>query len=169
MAARERLDEPSDVSRPVGRGGMGPGRQRGQLQPGRPPLGPRLERGHERWLQPQTHDLVEKRLRFAGGEPEVRDPHLHQLAPRTQTRQRQRRISPSAHRQRDLRRQVVQQEGHRIVDSGPVDHVVVIERHHHCFSEDVEIVDQADQHGLGWRRSAGRDGRAKRPAGRSST
>ena len=155
MASREGLDEPSDVSRPVGRAGMGPGRQRGQLQPGRPPLGARLERGHERWLQLQPHHLVEERLRFVGGEPEVRGPHLHELATRTQTGQRQRRIGPSGHRQRDLRRQVVQQEGHRLMDGGRVDDVVVVERHHRGTGEDVEIVDQADQDGLGWRGSAG--------------
>ena len=50
MASGERLDEPGDVA-PVGGAGTGPGRQRGQLQPGRPPLGARLERGHERGLQ----------------------------------------------------------------------------------------------------------------------
>ncbi len=31
----------------------------------------------------------------------------------------------------------------------PVNHVVVIERHHHRTGKDVEIVDQADQDGLG--------------------
>ena len=60
VAAGERLDEPRDVP-PVGGAGMGPGRQRGQLQPGRPPLGARLERGHERGLQLQPHHLVEER------------------------------------------------------------------------------------------------------------
>ena len=52
MASRERLDKPSDVSRLAG---MGPGRQPGQLQPGRPSLGARLKRGHERGLQLQPH------------------------------------------------------------------------------------------------------------------
>ena len=66
MASREGLDEPSDVSRPVGGAGMGPGRQRGQLQPSRPPLGARLERGHECGLQLQPHHLVEEQLRFVG-------------------------------------------------------------------------------------------------------
>ena len=51
MAAGEGLDELGDVSRPAGGAGMGPGRQRGQLQPGRPPLGARLERGDECRLQ----------------------------------------------------------------------------------------------------------------------
>ena len=155
MASGEGLDEPGDVSGPVGGAGMGPGRQRGQLQPGRPPLGARLERGHERGLQPQPHHLVEEHLRLVGGEPEVRGPHLHELATRTQTGQRQRRVGPRGHRQRDLRRQVVQEEGHRLVDGGPVDDVVVVERHHRRTGEDVEIVDQADQDGLGRRGGAG--------------
>ena len=134
---------------------MGPGRQRGQLQPGRPALGARLERGHERGIELQLHHLVEERLRFVGGEPEVGGPHLHELATRTQTRQRERRVRPSGHRQRDLRRQVVQEEGHRLVDGGRVDDVVVVERHHRGTGEHVEIVDQADQDGVGWRGGAG--------------
>ena len=155
MASGERLDKPGDVSRPLGGARMGPGRQRRQLQPGRPPLGARLERGHECGLQLQPHHLVEEHLRFIGGEPEVRRPHLDELATRTQTRQRERRVGPSAHRQRDLRRQVLQEEGHRLMHGGPVDHVVVVERHHHGTGKDVEIVDQADQDGLGWRGAAG--------------
>ena len=50
MASGEGLDEPGDVAGRRG-AGMGPGRQRGQLQPGRPPLGARLERGHECGLE----------------------------------------------------------------------------------------------------------------------
>ena len=69
MASGESLDEPGDVSGAVGRAGMGPGRQRGQLQPGRPPLGARLERGHEGGIEVQLHHLVEEHLRFVGGEP----------------------------------------------------------------------------------------------------
>jgi hypothetical protein len=107
MAPRESLDEPSNVPRPAGTTTMGPGRQRRQLQPRRPPLGMRLERGHEPGLQLQPHDLVEEHLRLVGGEPEVRGPHLHELATRTQTGQRERRVGPSGHRQCDLRRQVV--------------------------------------------------------------
>ena len=142
VAAREGLDEPGDV------GGTGSRRQRRQLQPGRPPLGARLERGHECRIEPQLHHVVEKLLRFVGGEPEVGGPHLHELATRPQTGQRQRRVRPGRHRQRDLRRQVVQQEGHRLVDGGRVDQVVVVERHHRGPDEHVEIVDQADQDGV---------------------
>ncbi len=85
MASRERLDELRDVAGPVGGAGMGAGRQRSQLQSGRPPLGARLERGHKRGLQPQPHHLVEEHLRFVGGEPEVRGAHLHELATGPQT------------------------------------------------------------------------------------
>jgi len=155
MGSREGLDEPSDVSGPVGGAGVAPGRQRGQLQPSRPPLGARLERGHECRLQLQPHHRVEEHLRFVAGEPEVRGPHLHELAPRTKTGQRERWVSPSAHRQRDLRRQAVQEERHRLVNGGVVNHVVVIERHHRGTREDVEIVDQADQDGVCRRGSGG--------------
>ena len=105
MASREGVNEPGDVSGPVG---MRPGRQRGQLQPGRPPLGARLERRHKCGIEVQLHHLVEEHRRFVGGEPEVGRPHLHELATRPQTRQRERRVRPSGHRQRDVRRQVVQ-------------------------------------------------------------
>ena len=76
MASGEGIDEPGDVFGPVAGARMGPGRQAGQLQPGRPPLGARLERGHECGLQPEPHHLVEEHLRLVGGEPEVRGPHL---------------------------------------------------------------------------------------------
>ena len=65
VASGEGLNELSDVSRSVGGAGMGPRRQRGQLQPSRPPLGARLERGHERGLQLQPHHLIEEHLSFA--------------------------------------------------------------------------------------------------------
>lgn len=148
MASGERLDEPGDVLRAVGRSGTGPSRQRGQLQPGRPALGARFERGHERGVELQLHHVVEERLRFAGGEPQVGGAHLHELATRAQARQRQRRVGPRRHRERDVRRQVVEEEGHRLVDRGGVDDVVVVERHDGRTGDDVEIVDQADQHGV---------------------
>jgi hypothetical protein len=97
----------------------------------------------------QPHHLVEEHLRFVGGEPEVHGPYLHELATRTETGQRERRVRPSGHCKRDLRRQIVQEEGHRLVHGGPVDDVVVVERNHRGTGEDVEIVDQTDQNGLG--------------------
>jgi hypothetical protein len=145
MASGEGLDEPGDVSR----AGVGPSRQRGQLQPGRPPFGARRERGYEWGIELDLHHLVEERLRFVGGEPQVGRPHLHELATRTQARQRERRVRASGHRDCDLRRQVVQQEGHRLVDGGAVDDVVVVERHHRGTGEHVEIIDQADQDAVG--------------------
>ena len=151
MASREGLDEPGDVSS----AGMRPGRQSGQLQPGRPAFGAQLERGHEDGIELELHHLVEEHVRFVGGEPEVGGPHLHQFATRTQARQRERRVRPSRHRQRDVGRQVVQQEGHRLVYGGPVDHVVVVECQHRRTGEHVEIVDQTDQGGVGRRAGAG--------------
>lgn len=40
------------------------------------------------------------------------------------------------------------------MNGSDVDDVVVVERHHHGASEDVEIVDQADQDVVGWRVAA---------------
>ena len=155
MASGEGLHELGDISGPAGGAGMGPGRQRGQLQPGRPPSVRASSAATSRGLQPQPHHLVEELLRFVGGEPEIRGPHLHELATRTQPRQRERRVGPSRHRQRDLRRQVVQQEGHRLMDGGSLDHVEVVERHHRGTGEDVEIIDQADQDGIRRRGASG--------------
>jgi len=95
VAPGERLDKPRDVTRPVAGAGMHPGRQRGQLQSRRPPLGARLERGHQRRVQPQPHHLVEEHRRFVGGELEVRGPYLDELATRTQAGKRERRVGPS--------------------------------------------------------------------------
>jgi hypothetical protein len=120
-------------------------RQRGQLQPGHPSLGACLERGHRRGVQLQSHHVVEEALRLVGREPEVRGPHLYQLATGAKPGQRERRVGPSGHGQRDLGRQVVHEEGHCLVDGSRVDDVVVVQRHHHRTGEDVEIVDEADQ------------------------
>ena len=152
MAPGEGLHEPGHVAV---RAGVGPGRQRGQLQSGRPPLGARLERGHERGIELQLHHLVEKQSASSAVNLRSRGPHLHELATCTQTRQRKRRVGPRGHRQRDLRRQVVQEEGHRLVDGGRVDDVIVVERHHRGSGEHVEVVDQADQDGVVWHRGAG--------------
>ncbi len=99
------------------------------------------ERGRERRLKLQPHHLVEEHLRLVGGEPQVRRPHLHELAACTQAGQREGRDGPGSHRERDLRGQVVQDEGRRLVYGGPVDDVVVVERHHRRTGEDFEIVD----------------------------
>ena len=40
------------------------------------------------------------------------------------------------------------------MDSGRINDLVVIQRHHRGTGEDVKIVDQADQDGRGWRDAA---------------
>ena len=123
-------------------------RQRRQLQPGRPPLGARLQCRHDRGLQRQPHHLAEERRRLVDGEAEVHRPDLHQLTAGAPAGERERRIGPGGHGQGHLRGQVLHQERHRVVHLGRVDDVVVVEGQDRGAGEDVEIVDQAAQHGL---------------------
>ena len=74
---------------------------------------------------------------------------------RAETGKRQGRIGSGGDHERYLRRQIVQEEPHCLVDGDLIDDVVVVERDHHRTGEDVEIVDQADQDGLGWRGTGG--------------
>ena len=82
MAAGERLHEAADVAG----AGTAARRERRQLQPGDPPFGTGLERGHVRRLQVQAHDLVEERVRLGRCEPQVGGAHLEQLAAGPQPR-----------------------------------------------------------------------------------
>ena len=147
VAAGERVDE---AGHPAGVPGAGAaaGRESGQLQPGGPSLGAVLEGGDVRRIEVEAHDVVEERVRLVGGEAQVRGAQLEELAAGAQPGQGQRRVGARGDGEGDLRRQVVEQERHRLVDVRRVDDVVVVERQHGRPGELVEIVDQADQHGL---------------------
>ena len=143
----EPVDEPGGVLPPL----QGQGRE---LQGGDPSLGPPLEGADLAGGELEPHP-VEVRRGLLLGEPQVGGTHLGQLAAGAQPRQRQRRVRPRRDDEAELGRQVVDQEGHRLVDRRRVDDVVVVEDEHDVLVGGGEVVEEAGQHG-GDRGAAGR-------------
>ena len=102
-------------------------RQRGQLQRRDPALGALGQRRDVRRGQREAHRPVEVVRRLLRGEAQVGGADLDQLAARAEPGQRQRRVGAGGDHQVQLRRQVVQQERHPVVDLRRVDDVVVVQ------------------------------------------
>ena len=99
--------------------------------------------------QPQVHRLVEVIRRFVGGESQLVGPHLDQLTASPQLGQRQRRIDPGDDDQMQLRRLVLEDEGHSLVHLGRLDDVVVVERQHEIVGQRLDLVEQRREGGIG--------------------
>ncbi len=95
---------------------------------------------------------------------------LEQLAARPQARQRQRRVGATRDHEVDLRRQVLDQERHRLVDLRRFDDVVVVEHQHQVVVDDVQVVEQGRDDGLHLRLAtpAGAPARRRPPRARPS-
>ena len=96
----------------------------------------------------EAHHLVEVRRSLVRREPQVSGPDLDQLAARPQPGQRQRRVSATGDHQVQPRRQVVEQERHRVVDLAGLDQVVVVEHQHDVAAGRAEVVEQRREHQL---------------------
>ena len=96
----------------------------------------------------QAHHLVEVRRSLVRREPQVGGTDLDQLATRSQPGQRQRRVSSAGDHQVQPRRQVVEQERHRVLDLAGVDQVVVVEHQHDVAAGRAEVVEQRREHHL---------------------
>ena len=136
MAAGERLHERRHVVMP-------PQRERRELESGGPALRPRVEGGDVVGAELEPHHAVEERVRLVDGEAEVGDAQLEQLAAASQSRQSERRVRARGDRDARRLRQVLDEERHRLVDLGRVDHVVVVERENGLAGQRVEVVDEA--------------------------
>ena len=90
----------------------------------------------------QAHRLVEVGGGLVGGEAQVGGADLEQLAPGAQARQRQGRVGAAGDHQVDLRRQVLEQERHRLVDLRRLDDVVVVEHQDQVVVDGVQVVEQ---------------------------
>ena len=99
--------------------------QRGQLQPGRPALGPGRQRRH-RPIRQVRRSVPEQLRRFGGGEPQLGRAYLGELAACPQPRQRQRRIAAAGQHHAYPGRAVLGQERERLVHLLRADHVVII-------------------------------------------
>ena len=71
--------------------------------------------------------VVEVRRRLVVREPQIRGADLDELAARSQSSQRQRRLCPAGDHQVHLWREMVEQEGHSVLNLAVVDDVEVVE------------------------------------------
>ena len=109
-----------------------------------------MDCGNEATFQVVYYDtcqLTQQDGRFLSGEAQVGGAQLGQLAAGPQPRQRQRRVSPAGHHHPQARRQVLQQERHRLVHRPGIDQVVVIQDQQHLIRAGAggQLVDQ-DRH-----------------------
>ena len=110
----------------------GPHRQVGEIQPGRPPVGPLVEHGHAPGRQAEPEGRVHQRGRLLGRELQVGRPELRQLLGRPKPGDRQRRIRARRDGELDARRGALDQAHDRLVAFVGVDEVVVVEDEHHA-------------------------------------
>lgn len=100
-----------------------------------------------------------------GREAQIGGAELDELATPSQPGQRQRRVGAAGDHQVELGRQVLQQEGHPVLDLAGVDDVVVVEHQHDLVRERAELVEQRGQDGFDGRlgRLQEREGMAADP------
>ena len=96
----------------------------------------------------QAHHLVEVRRSLVRCESQVGSPDLDQLAACPQPGQRHRRVSATGDHEVQPRRQVVEQERHRVLDLARVDQVVVVEHQHDVVAGRPDVVEQRGEHHL---------------------
>ena len=160
---------------PAGEGGherrrVGPVAQRqpGQLEPGRPALGALDQRRHLRVGQAQPHATAQERGRLLDAESQVGGAQLGELVAGTEARQGQRRVLTAGDHQVQRRWQVVEQEGDRGMDVRSLHQVVVVQDQQTGGGQGGQVVDQAGDHNLRWRRLRGVEpGHRPAPTGRS--
>ena len=109
VVAGEGRDEVGDIR-------SAPHRECGQLQPRDPAFGPCLQGRRVFGREVEPHHLVEKRGRLIRGEAQVGRPKLGQLAARPEAGQGQDRVGSTGDDQAQIRRQVIDEIGDRVVD-----------------------------------------------------
>ena len=104
--------------------------QRCQVQPGRPPLGPLMQRRHVLLTQGQA-SVAQQRRRLPGGQRQVVPADLGDLALSAQPRDPQRRPGPAGEHQPRTGRHVIGQHRQRRPALPVPQHVHVIQHQHH--------------------------------------
>ena len=89
---------------------------------------------------------MEVRRGLVRREAQIGGADLDQFAARSQSGQRQRRIGTGGDHQVQPRGQVVEEEGHSLLDVARVDDVVVVEHEHELVRQRRELVDD-ERHG----------------------
>ena len=108
-------------------------RQRGQLQPGRPALGPRRQRRHRR-IRQGPRRVLEQLPGLRGREPQLGLAYLGQLAAGPQPGQSQRRVAAAGQHHTYPGRPVLDQERERLMHLRRADHVVIVEDKQHLLA-----------------------------------
>ena len=85
---------------------------------------------------------------FVGREAQVGGPDLQELTSSPQARQRQGRVGPTGDHEVHVRRKVLDQEGHRLVDLRRFDDVVVVEHQHQVTADGLQVVEQRGDDGI---------------------
>ena len=98
----------------------------------------------------EAHRLVEKGSGFIGREAQVGGAQLGKPPLGAESGQRERRILSGGNDQPELRRQMIDKEGQRLVDRRAVDGVIIVEDEHRVAQRG-EIVQQRRQQHIGWR------------------
>ena len=143
--------------------GLGAAAQRepGELQPRRPALGAVLQLRDLPRREVQPERAVEQRGRLGVAEAQLSHADLDELPARAQAPERQRRIGARGDRQVHRGRQVLEQEGERLVHPRVGDEVQVIEHEHERRAARRELVDEQRHDHVG----EARVGRAQRGLG----
>ena len=117
---------------------VGPAAQgdRGQAQHRSPALGARDERGDGRGVELHRH-RSEHLAGLGLSEAEVPCPHFQQLAPRTESGQRQRRVGARCDRHPRPGREPLDERRDKAMDRRLLDHVVVVQHQHHLASDPI--------------------------------
>ena len=142
VAGLEAGDERSRV-------GLAPQRQPGQVEPGRPALGPLPQPLGLVGGQLQAHRLTQQLVGLGAGEAELGDAQLDQLAAGPQAGQGQGRVDPGGHHQVHVGRQVLDEEPEAGMAHPVGDQVVVVQHQHQVGLAGGELVEQLRQDHLG--------------------
>ena len=144
-------------------------RQRGEVDPGRPPLRAPDERLDVGGGQVEREPAVEELVRLGGREPQRVRAELDQLAARPQRAERQRRIRPGRDHELHVRRQVIDEPGDGLARGTGREPVEVVEHQHH-LARFGERVDEPRQHHLehGRRRKERRQRRVRQARARAA-
>ena len=110
-------------------------RERGEVDPGRPPLGPLNEVSQIGFVELHGGDRAHERGRLRRHEAQLWYPDLEQIADRPQPPERQRRVYPGDQDDLGHRRKMQQDELQLVVAVAIADHVVVVEHQGHRRSE----------------------------------
>ena len=110
-------------------------RERGEVYPGRPPLGPLDEVSQIGFVELHGGDRAHEHVRLGRHEAQFGHPDLEQIADRPQPPERQGRIHPGDEDDLGHPRKMQQDELQLVVAVAIADHVVVIEHQGHRCSE----------------------------------